>query len=210
MATPEQFQSDFARVVSTSFSFLTAEFGFAAIQVEPWLVRYRSDALIVDIYRDERSSEAGVIVGLDKATTPESSNMSIGRQVFEDQYSLDEILEYRSPKLDDPGLVGSAFVGSLADANVWLPRLAAALRTYGRDLLTGDAVTYSAMAERRSRAAHKFMAAEKLSAARRAAQVAWQLKDYPAVISALEMIRDQLTPVEHKKLHYALRRTNSR
>jgi hypothetical protein len=208
--------SEFARVVLDAFKFLEGEYDFRRARIEAHVVRYESETVFVEVYRDERTSEGGVSVGLRhslKAASPQPSSApvaTIGRAVSDGVFSLDEIIAYSAPNRAEQGLWGSAFIISQSEIEKWLPRLAASLQQVGQSMLTGELNAFDEARLSRSRAAHSYTVSEQLRAARASAAKAWHLRDYEAVVRVLEPIEGQLTQAEAKKLGYAKQHRDGR
>lgn len=216
MSVTESLPAEFARIVSLEFEFLVRELGFLRTRTDDWLVHFESTSVYVDVFRDSRALEAGVTIGLvtvarqiDRRDLVQAAFV-IGRPVSDDEYSLDEVLTYQPSTAVEADMIGSAFVSSIPDMESWIPRLASSLRRCCRQLLLGDPDAFAQMRDQRSVAGEAFMAAETLSACRRAAHAAWQQRNYHAVVQALEAIRSRLTPAEEKKLQYARRLISDR
>jgi len=199
---------DFAAKARESFEFLQTQWGLVCAHAESGLVRYESDAVIVEVFHDTRTLELGVTVGLRRLLEqappePDIAPPTIGRPVVDGTYSLDDIIRYAGGGDECVPLWGSAFAASQDQMDKWLPRLAETLRQVGQPFLRGEEPAFHELGRARLRAAQLFAANEHLRTSRIRANEAWRARDYGAVIAALESMEGRLTPSEMKKLSYA-------
>ncbi len=173
--------------VGEEFLFLVDEFGFRCVESRPHLVRYESERAIVEVVFDgSRSYEVRVQFGMRDATGP--------------HFSLDELLRSR-------GAAGSSSVALQATTRQELEgavrELSGALRKHGGELLVGDPVAFAALTAHRRREVDQFATERALTEARTLAKVAWEKREFVAVVAALEPHRENLSDAERARLDLA-------
>ena len=83
-------------------------------------------------------------------------------------------------------------------------KLVSELQKYGLAALTGQADFYDQMSAARSEAAKQFGADLTDQTARKRADLAWQQRDFQAVVKAYQSMEDRLSTLERKRLRYAI------
>lgn len=181
--------------VKQPFSFLVADLGFTCTACGPSRVRFESSTMFVELLFDgSRSYELSLWVG-------KSNVENCGIPPF----SLDEILRLcHSSEAERYSLVQVTTREMLA---AWIAQFAEVLRTYGVDILTGDASLYAALQEQRHLEIERSALERDLRSARAEAESAWGKKDYAVMVKALKPFHNVLTTSEIRKLEFAEKRS---
>lgn len=183
----------FEETVKNNFSFLVQQYGFRLSQIEQTgyvkVIRYESPLVYVSLIYGPPAYE------------PE---MAFGR------IGIDDVPGNRGFHPGDLVLLRSSFGWKWRAVNPKNPVLveivaghAQILRECGSACLLGDQASFEEMKARRDNAIEDWHQEEKVNSIRNDAQVAWESKDYRAVLRLLESIETMLTDTEKKKLEYA-------
>jgi hypothetical protein len=183
----------FEETVKNNFSFLVQQYGFRLSQIEQTgyvkVIRYESPLVYVSLIYGPPAYE------------PE---MAFGR------IGIDDVPGNRGFHPGDLVLLRSSFGwkwGAVNPKNPVLVEIVAGhaqiLRECGSACLLGDQASFEEMKARRDNAIEDWHQEEKVNSIRNDAQVAWESKDYRAVLRLLESIETMLTDTEKKKLEYA-------
>lgn len=185
--------SAFEDAVTEHFNFLEQEYGFRLSHIQQVgytkIIKYESPLVYVNLMFGPPSYE------------PE---MAFGR------IGIDDVMGAQSFHPGDLVLLnGSANWkwGPVDPANSVLVEnvsgIAQILRECGSACLRGDQASFEEMIARRNSAVKAWQQEEKSSQVRKEAQIAWDNKDYSAVIKLYESVYGLLTPAEKKKLSIA-------
>jgi len=183
----------FEEAVINNFNFLVQQYGFRLSQIEQTgyvkAIRYESPFVYVSLIYGPPAYE------------PE---MAFGR------IGIDDMPGNQGFHPGDLALLRSSFGwkwGGVNPKNSVLVEIvsghAQVLRECGSACLLGDQASFEEMKVRRDSAIEAWHQEEKVSSIRKDAQVAWESKDYRAVISLFESFESMLTDTEKKKLEYA-------
>lgn len=150
---------------------LDAPYGFEVVSEGGTQVRYESDVVVVVVFHDRLSYELDV----------EVSRLS-GRDEVERPYSLQDLM-----RVTDPEAARSfkRFAATTSDAvGRGTALLAEQVRNYGDPALLGSSEFYDLLASARAGAVRAFGEDQVNRAAKKKADEAWAVKDYPGVVSA--------------------------
>lgn len=181
---------NFPQEVQSAFEFLTTDYGLQCIFTEPTYVRYESYLTFVNVYHGRSSYELGLEVGL-LGESPER----------ERAFTLMELMRVQDPWAESNFHYFTATTPKQMRTAV--ARLAQLLKKYGADTLRGDRTAFERLSEERIRWRERFAKEVLLDQVKPAAEAAFRAKDYAKAVNLYESVRDDLTPVELKKLNYA-------
>ena len=175
----------FHQTAEAAFEFLRSEFGFRLLTATDTFLRYETDQVFVNVYHGRSSFELRFEIGL--LAAPES------KYYPEEVAALAETTE------------ATYFQASSTDrVSQFLPRLAGVLHRHCSKLLTGDRSEFDKLEHVRNRLSDAIQRKYQLIGAREKADVAWKRRDYRALVEALNMIGQDMSPAQCRKLQYAL------
>lgn len=184
----------FEKEVLKYFCFLEKEYDFKVTKIYKnyftKIIRYESSKVFVNILYGPPENEVSISfgrIGIDD----KSDAYCFGQG---DLITLDACSKWKWES-DYPNRI----TGSIAEFS----RL---LRECGSACLNSDPVVFNRMKEKRDITVSAWHRQEHASNLRKKINSAWHQKDYRAVVSLYDEIKDQLTDLEKKKLVYALRR----
>jgi len=190
-------QIGFTSEVLAKFKFLSTEYGFVCIKVEPSFVRYESSSIFVNIYHGRTSSELGVEIG-------KLENMPGLR---ENWYTIGEVMDLMGVR---EKLRYTFFQASTQERiKKLVPKLAEYVRKYAKSIFEGDTEIFEKLAELRSKKSNEYIKEMRLSGIREEAERVWHKKDYAKLVELYDSMKDDLTLVEIKKLEYAQKHLRS-
>lgn len=186
----------FPEAVRSEFGFLPRH-RFRCVHTEPTFVRYESDKIFVNIYHGRSSYELGIEVG------PLYSSVELDMG-----YSLSALIRLVAP---EEGAAYRSFVATTPkEVQIGVKLLGEKFQAYGWDLLWGDPDIFTKLKTQRAQLSETFAMEVLARQVRPKAEAAFRSKDYREAIRLYDSIRNQLTPVELKKLDYAQKRRHSR
>lgn len=181
----------FRELVEREFAFLEEEFGFKRVRESAHtLVRYESKNVYVNVVHGRWSFEIRVELG--------SLDSLNGRGAW--RCTLDEIITTLDKQDQLPELIQASTRERVA---TWVPRVAAALREFGALALKADSEFLRTVHDSVSRVGAAAMERDRAAHIRRAANRAWNDRDFTKYVQVLEESGCQLTELESKKLVYA-------
>jgi len=185
----------FAEAVCSEFGFLPRH-QFRCVRTEPTLVRYESDKIFVNIYHGRSSYELGIEVG------PLESGVELDMG-----YSLSALIRLVAP--EEAAAYRSFVATTPKNVQIGVKLLSEKFKGYGWDLLCGDPDIFTKLKTQRAQLSETFAMEVLARQVRPKAEAAFRSKDYGEAIRLYDSIRNQLTPVELKKLDYAQKHHHS-
>ena len=181
-------------IATKEFNFLDSEYGFKCVKSGPWLVRYRSKLVFIDIRFDgERSYELGCEIGRNDDLR--------GSLII--PFNLGEIIRSKGHSEKD---IKSFFqVTNSESLKKFVKELANQLKTYAHDLLAGSNESFNRVADFRGKECEEYALETELKHMRSQLDITWQKKNYKRVIELLTPLKKNLDQSELKKLNYALK-----
>lgn len=177
--------------VKSHFNFLEQQFGFRLNQIKQVgyakVIRFESPLIYVNLFYGPPAYEPAISFG------------RIGIDDAPGAYSFDQgdlVLVKNCANWKWNPAYPNHLVGLISE-------FARLLMECGSSCLKGDQVVFEEMKARRDSAVKVWHQKEKANRIRKEALSAWNRKDYGAVVSLYETIRDMLTETEHRKLDYA-------
>jgi hypothetical protein len=185
---------DFPDAVFLAFKFLIDDFSFVCVRKETTFVRFESNVTFVNVYHGRTSFELNVEIG----------EQVISKEVPENPFTIEEILSLVNAK----EAVGyHPYQVHTADAvKRFVTELARLVKQYAIPTLIGDHDFFRRLSEMRTKWSTEYMKRLHLNRIRTEVDAAWQQKNYTRVIELYDSMRDDLIPVEVKKLEYAKKR----
>lgn len=178
----------FPFAVEREFGFLTAH-GFRCVSTKSTLVRYESDHVFINIYHGRSSYEIGIEVG---STDLEEQEKGFSLFAFIHLAAPDKAATYRN------------FVAVKPEAvSVRVAALQKLFTQYVLDVLMGDPDIFIKLEAQRKKISAAYASEVRASQIRPRAEAAFRDKDYPEAVRLYEIIQDELTTTEIKKLKYA-------
>jgi hypothetical protein len=182
-------------IAAQEFAFLKSEYGFKCVKNSPWLVRYESDVVFINIYFDwNRSYEFGCELG-------RNDNLRGSLKV---PFDIGEII--RSKGNSDEHIGSSFQVTSRDSLEKFAKELASSLKYYAHEFLRGSSDAFNQVADLRDKECKEYALEKELRLMRSKLGDAWHNKDYQKVIELLSPLREKLRESELKKLKYALKK----
>ena len=183
------------KIATKEFAFLESEYGLKCVKASPWLVRYQSKLIFIDIRFDgERSYELGCEIG-------RNDNL---RGSLEGPFNIGEVA--RSKGYSEIDVVTFFQVTSRKSLEKFVKELANYLISYAQDLLDGSEERFNRVADFREKECDEYALERDLSYMRNQLDDAWKNKNYKKVIELLEPIESNLKQPELKKLSLALKK----
>ncbi len=179
----------FPDLARRAFSFLESG-GYSLTRVAASHVQYETESSIVSISWERRSGELNVSLGLQPAK---------GDRL--DLFSLTDLLKMLN--VDAPEARMPFQVSDESKLGPFLDQLAKDLQTFAAPTLAGDRMFYRRLETFRGHRAHQLTLSMELSRIRARAEVAWQKRDFGALIALYGPVEAQLTDSERAKLQYA-------
>lgn len=174
----------------SQFDAVAQQFGLSCVSANERSLRYESDAVFLSVNFDNgRSYELGVEIGQKNAGQPERP------------FSLAEIL--RLSELADTASIDGMMVHAANQLHDGLARLATLTTQYAADFLKGDTRSFMRLAQLREQESMAFALQRDLRTAISRAESAWAVKDYKALVAALEPMEPYLSVAERKRLNYS-------
>ncbi len=170
------------------FSFLETTFRFVRNRISETLLKYESKYVYVLIgYDSERSYE----ISIDLAAKNSGDNPP---------FNFGEVLRSKNAPQDIPS---SYQVTTTTVLNQCLENLAQALWKYSADLLRNDPGAFTRLANLRRKESAELDLNLRLRRARSIVEVAWEKRNYQAIVEALQPLQLHLSLAERKKLKYS-------
>ncbi|MGH8612187.1 MAG: hypothetical protein ACREYF_09145 [Gammaproteobacteria bacterium] len=166
------------------------------MRTEPTFVRYESDKIFVNIYHGRSSYELGIEVG------PLGSGVEIDMG-----YSLSALIHLVAP--EEAAAYRNFVATTPKKVQIGVKLLSEKFQGYGWDLLWGDPDIFIKLKTQRAQLSERFAMEVLARQVRPKADAAFRSKDYGEAIRLYGSIRNQLTPVELKKLDYAQKHRHS-
>jgi hypothetical protein len=184
-------QLGFVSEVMSTFKFLSTEFGFICVKVEPSFIRYESTSIFINIYHGRTSSELGVEIGK-LANIP---------GIQENWYTIGEVMDLMGIREK----LGYTFFQASTQERVrkLVPKLAEYVREYAKPIIEGNTQIFEKLEVLRSRKSDEYIKEMHLSRTREEAEKTWRKKDYAKLVELYNSMKEDLTLVEFKKLEYA-------
>ena len=183
------------KVATKKFAFLESEYGFKCVKAGPWLVRYQSKLIFIDIRFDgERSYELGCEIG-------RNDNLRGSLKV---PFNFGEVV--RSKGYSEKDVVTFFQVTSSENLEKFVKKLADFLITYAQDLLDGSVESFNRVADFREKECEAYALETDLGYMRNQLDHAWKNKNFKKVIKLLEPLKANLKQSELKKLSFAIKR----
>jgi len=183
----------FSEAVQGAFGFLVAEFGFRITESNPTLVRYESERVFLNVYHGRRSYEIDVEIG----------RLPL---VERRRYRLPDVLGAIAGLEDKRDTYFQASNGPVVERCV---RAIADLvaKHYG-PVLRGEPAVFDSIGAYTAERDAAYTKEVVQRPVRAAADKAWRAKDYEKVRELYGSIRNDLSPVERKRLDYAERHSS--
>jgi hypothetical protein len=178
----------------SSFYFLIKDYNFKCVKANTTFVRYESKFLFVIIYHGRKSYELEVEIGKleESQNTPENG------------YTIGEVMELFDVRKD---LKFTFFQASCkSQVQVLVRKLADYVRSYAKPILDGDYGIFEKLQNLRQMKSEAYIREMNLRNIREMADIAWRQKDYAKYVDLYNSVKDNLTSIEVKKLHYALKK----
>ena len=176
------------------FDFLKADYGFKCVKAGPWLVKYESNVVFINIHFDgNRSYELGCELGRNDGF----------RGSLEVPFDLGEIIRCRENS--EKTIQTSFQVTSSESLQKFCKLLAAHLKHYALEFLIGSSSAFKQVADFRDRECEDYVLERDLGLMRSQLGAAWQNRDYKKVVELLSPFKGKLEHSELKKLDYALK-----
>lgn len=188
---PTRAELGFAEAALSAFSFLSSQYDFHLVKVEPTFVRYESPILFVNIYHGRGSFELGFEIGLlEKDSAQKESAFSLGDVL--------DLLEIREE-------TGYTFLqaSTVERVKTLVPTLATLVQNYADPVLRSEAGVFDRLTYLQSKKSDELLKEWSLREVREKAAKAWQERNYSELASLYESISEDLTAAESKKLEYA-------
>lgn len=183
------------KVATKKFEFLESEYGFKCVKAGPWLVRYQSKLIFIDIRFDgERSYELGCGIG-------RNDNLRGSLNV---PFNLGEVV--RSKGYSEKDVATFFQVTSSENLEKFVNKLADFLIAYAQDLLEGSDESFNRVADFREKECEAYELETDLGYMRNQLDHAWKNKNYKKVIELLEPLKINLKQSELNKLSFAIKR----
>jgi hypothetical protein len=180
----------FVEEVEVAFGFLTTEYGFRHVKVEPTFVRYESDSVFVNIYHGRSSHELGAEVGL--LDTVQEYDQGYPLSALIRLVDKDEWDRYRTFTATTPELVKTG-----------VKKVSETFQKYAVDALRGDPTIFSKLKIQREQMTESYAREVLAGHVKPKAEDAFRNKNYKEAAELYESIRTELSPAELKKLEYA-------
>lgn len=178
----------FVEAVQAAFHFVE-DLGFRLVSVEPpTFVRYESDAVFLIVYHGRRSYEVNVEIG--QIADP------VGHS-----YRLPDVLRALLGHDDKRQTYFQA--SDLQGVHRCVHAVAELVASHYGLLLKGDEAVFGRVAAQTAEAARALTKDVVQRPVREAAEKAWHAKNYAKVSELYNSIRDDLSPMERKRLKYA-------
>lgn len=183
------------KIAKKEFEFLNLKHGFKCIKSGPWLVKYQSELVFINIRFDgERSYELACEIGRNDDL----------RGTLKVPFNLGEIIRSKGHSEED---VRTFFQVTSSDSlKKFVKELAGHLKAYAQDLFTGSDASFNSVADFRDKECKEYALETELRLMRNQLDIAWQNKDYKKVIDLLTPLKGELEQSELKKLNYALKK----
>ncbi|MCP4115566.1 MAG: hypothetical protein GY737_09200 [Desulfobacteraceae bacterium] len=184
------------KIVNRELGFLESVYGFKCVKSGPWLVRYQSKLIFIDIRFDgERSYELGCEIG-------RNDNL---RESLKIPFNIGEIIRSKGYSPKD---VGTFFqiTNSSNSLERFVKRLADYLKTHAQDLLDGSDESFNLVADFREKECEAYALETDLKYMRSQLDLAWKNNNYKKVVELLAPLKATLKQSELKKLNYALKK----
>jgi hypothetical protein len=180
----------FSQEARFQFDPIAKDFSLACVAFDDFSVRYESNKVFLVIHYDyQKSYEVAVEIG----------KLSVHDQA--PGFSLSEILRLRNAR--DVEFVDGLMITDAAYFPDFLSRLAKLTSMYATDFLAGNEFSFAQAQQLRKKESAELETRSRLRFARSKVSVAWQVKDYEAVIKFFEPLEAHLSAAEKKKLDYA-------
>ncbi len=192
----ERWQLGFKDAVLSSFQFLRT-YGLRPIEEDATFFRYRSKAVLVNVYHGRGSFEIG---------------LEIGRRDQPEKYGLDYIVSWAGQQAWEAEGFGQRTmfqVSTREGVQNIVPKVAELVKKYGDPFLSGRADFYDELKKANEQASVAHEREQMLTRIRKDADAAWTAKDFGRVAELLRPIRADLTGIERRRLAYAEKRSRS-
>lgn len=182
----------YEKLVKKNFTFLVKEYGFSITQV-----RKSNDSSISIEY-----ATSDVFVRFNYGAPSFELDFYIGRVNIDlvGFNSSDLVATFSKSSLSEYKLFAANTQNNLLSC---LPRLAAIFKELGMQLLRGEQSYFEKVDLEKQKRCRLWGDEQELKQKKRAAQAAWNNKDYRSYIEVCEPIANVLSPAELKKLDYA-------
>lgn len=182
-------------IANKEFYFLRADYNFKCVKAGPWLVKYESNAVFLNIHFDgNRSFELGCELGRKDGF----------KGTLEVPFDLGEII--RCKEHSDTDIQTAFQVTNSETLQKCCNLLATHLKNYAHEFLIGANETFNQAADFRNRECDDYAFRRDLDLIRSELGDAWQNRDYNKVIELLFPYKEWIEHSELKKLDYALKR----
>jgi hypothetical protein len=182
-------------IANKEFDFLKSKYGFKCVKTGPWLVKYESDRVFINIHFDgNRSYEFGCELGRNDDL----------RGSLKVPFDIGEIIRSKGNSEKD---IRSYFqVTSSENLKKFAKELANLLKHYAHELLIGCSDAFIQVAEFRDKECKEYALETDLKFMRSQLEIAWKNKNYKKVIELLTPLKDNLEQSELMKLKYAYKK----
>lgn len=179
----------FVDAVTNAFTFLVEDFEFKAVDTNATLVRYESDMMFLNVYHGRRSYEIGVEVG------------SL-HECDAYQFRLPEVL---GALLGESGQQNAYYLQSsnLEGVRHCIEMAARLVKEHYGPVLRSDPITLERVKVFSSKRSEEYTRDVVQRPIRESADRAWHEKDFAMVAQCYGSIREDLTPIERRRLEYA-------
>ena len=184
----------FSSEVLSSFYFLIKDYNFKCVKANTTFVRYESKFLFIIIYHGRRSYELEVEIG----------KLEENQNIPENGYTIGEVMELFDVRKDFKFTFFQASCKS--QVQILVRELADYVRSYATPILDGDFEILEKLRNFRQVKSDAYIRQMNLRNIREMAEVAWRQKDYAKYVDLYNSVKDDLTLIEEKKLHYAVKK----
>ena len=185
----------FAVVVKSHFMFLETEYEYSIVKGDNYMLRYENkDVFLVVHYDAERSFELDVEIGQLKC-------------LFNGQerpFTWGEVLRAEGLAEGEKYIAFQAV--SCTSFHLGIAQLAQQVSRFSRGYLLNDELSFKRLSSLREFECDQYERERQLVGIRSEAQLAWQKKDYSALVALYEPVESIISEVEKKKLNLARRR----
>ena len=171
----------FEKIATKEFQFLNSKYGFKCVKSGPWIVKYQSDLVFINIRFDgERSYELGCEIGRNDDL----------RGTLKVPFNIGEVI--RSKGHSEKNVRAFFQITNSDSLKKFVKELAGLLKAYAQDLLTGSSERFNHVADVRDKECKEYALKTELRLMRNQLDTAWQIKDYKKVIDLLTPLKEEL------------------
>ena len=184
----ERFSLGFQDAVREYFAFIENQYGFKCSSSDLYCVKYTSDKAYLHVYHERISFELYFVIGM----LPESYNNPLKadtRDFIAMDNGVDRALLYQASKKEG--------------VRAAVEKLAELTGTHAVDAFSGSPQFFEVIANSRTQRQEIAMRIYQLKTADQQARIAWDNKDYKAVVELYTPYEPHLRPAQSKRLNIA-------